>query len=220
MVFRLLLVLFAACAGGSTPPDEGAILARDMEFQGRTLHLLEAGPADGAPVLLLHGAAFHSGTWRELGTIDALAANGLRVVALDLPGYGASAGGDDVDAATFLAELLPALGLDRPVVVSPSMSGAFSLPLVADRPELVRGFVPVASAAIDAYLPRLRDNPVPALVVWGDADRIFPVARAAELAAGFTDARVVVLAGARHPAYLDDPETFHAELRAFVNGLD
>ena len=33
-----------------------------MEFQGKPLFRMTAGPADGRPVLLLHGAAFDSET--------------------------------------------------------------------------------------------------------------------------------------------------------------
>ena len=37
-------------------------------------------------VVLLHGAAFKSETWLNLGTINILAAMGHHVIALDLPG--------------------------------------------------------------------------------------------------------------------------------------
>ena len=37
-------------------------------------------------VLLLHGAAFSSATWRDLHTLQLLAASGHRAVAIDVPG--------------------------------------------------------------------------------------------------------------------------------------
>lgn len=120
------------------------------------------------------------------------------------------------DPGSFLAALLPALGLERPVVVSPSMSGSFSFPLVAAHPERLAGFVPVAPVRAPEYAKRIQESPLPALIVWGERDRLMPPSQAERLAASFRDAKVLILPGARHPAYLDQPETFHAELVAFV----
>lgn len=37
-------------------------------------------------IVLLHGQAFTSKTWEELGTLSLLATNGYQALALDLPG--------------------------------------------------------------------------------------------------------------------------------------
>lgn len=37
-------------------------------------------------MVLLHGQAFTSKTWEELGTLSLLASNGYQALALDLPG--------------------------------------------------------------------------------------------------------------------------------------
>src|SRR5262245_58643410 len=80
-----ILLAFAASAA------QGAeVRSRNGEVAKMKLHWLEAGPADGRTVLLLHGQRFHSGTWQQLGTLDRLAAAGFHAVALDLPGFGAS----------------------------------------------------------------------------------------------------------------------------------
>jgi abhydrolase domain-containing protein 14 len=200
---------------GSTAVQPAVMLVRDMLFHGKALHLREAGPADGRPVLLLHGQAFHSGTWEELGTLTFLAERGLRVVAVDVPGFGASAPAE-VDRDTFLEDLIPALGLERPMIVAPSMGGVFAFPYVAKHAEHVAGFVAVAPAGSADWAPRLGASDVPALIVWGTADEVFPVSGAEELAAAFQDARLLLLDGARHPAYLDRPEEFHAALAEFV----
>ena len=201
------------------PAAEGEpVTESDLDIGGNPLHLRTAGPMNGAPVLLLHGASFDSGTWEELGTLQKLADAGYRAVAIDLPGFGKS---KTLRAApnTFLAELLPKLEIGRPVVVSPSMSGRFSFPLLAVHPESVSGFVPVAPVGALQFARRNQDHPVPALVVWGERDQNFPPSQAKLLADAFRDAVVAILPGARHPAYLDQPDAFHEVLLEFLAGL-
>ena len=63
-----------------------------LRCQGVDLHHVVARPASPAAgavtFLLLHGAAFSSETWRELGTLQTLAALGYTAVAVDMPGPG------------------------------------------------------------------------------------------------------------------------------------
>ena len=170
----------------------------------------------GRSVLLLHGAKFDSETWRTLGTIDRLAQAGYRVIALDLPGFGRSEAWS-FDRTHFLEQLLPRLDIGKPVVVAPSMSGSVTFPVLAGRPELVSGFVGVAPAGSAA---QLQGSPVPALIVWGSKDAVFPVSRAETLAARFERATVVILEDARHPCYLDQPDRFHDAVLQFLAGLE
>jgi len=130
-------------AGGTAEDTALAVRSQRGQVGALTLHWLETGPADGLPVLLLHGARFHSGTWQELGTLARLAKAGIHAVALDLPGYGQSPA-PPPGASLDLAEFIAAQKLDRPVVLSPSMSGHFSLPLVTAHPDQVSAFVAVA----------------------------------------------------------------------------
>lgn len=211
-----------AAAAGPSPddattadPPAGSPAMQDttLTVQDTPVRLVSAGPEDGAPVLLLHGAAFSAETWIELGTLDALAAEGLRALAVDLPGFGRTpAGAADID--TFLAVLLDALGGPPPVLVTPSMSGRFALPLLRAAPERLAGWVPVAPAAIPGHEAELPAE-LPALIVWGTADTVFPVSGAATLAAALPGSRQLILDGARHPAYLDEPQAFHDALIAF-----
>ena len=54
----------------------------------------ESGPSSGLYVLLLHGAAFSSQNWVDIGTLSVLAAMGHKAVAVDIPGE--SAGSNQV----------------------------------------------------------------------------------------------------------------------------
>lgn len=190
----------------------------DLLLENKKVHYLEAGDPTRVHVLLLHGARFSSETWRELGTLDRLAAAGFHVVALDLPGYGRSES-SPIGREAFLGEAMTALGLEEAVVVSPSMSGQFSFPLLVRAPERFAGFVPVAPAGIEHYLRALRQVRVPTLILWGEKDDVIPLARSDELAAALADSRRVILPGAGHACYLDEPDAFHAELLGFLKSV-
>jgi len=212
---RLAVIVFGLLGGVGA---SGEIAEGELVLSGKKLHYLEAGERGGTTVLLLHGARFSSDTWRKLGTIDKLTGAGYYVVALDLPGFGRSQS-VDIDRNELLVTIMDALAIDKAVVVSPSMSGAFSFPLVIRATDRVLGFVPVAPGGIDANVKALRNVSVPTLVVWGENDRIIPLEKSVVLTAAITDSRRVVLRGASHPCYLDSPDEFHRELIAFTESL-
>jgi len=197
--------------GGAAAVEEAVV-----ELDGHALHVLRSGPASGRAVLLLHGAKFDAETWKSLGTLAVLAEAGYRAVALDLPGFGRSEAWR-FDRADFLERLLPALDVGKPVVVAPSMSGSVAFPLLQRKPALVSGFIGVAPAGAARFAASVDASPVPALVVWGDRDAVFPVSLAEPLAASFERGAVAILAGARHPCYLDDPDGFHRAVLKFLD---
>ena len=56
----------------------------------------------------------------------------IRVIAIDLPGYGKTGGGlDGQKRGEYLGSVISSLSPDsRPVLVSPSMSGSFAVPML------------------------------------------------------------------------------------------
>ncbi len=210
----LLLLCLGATAGRAADPAP-AIEDTDITFQGSRVHLLSAGPSDGPPVLLLHGGRFSSDNWRQLGTLETLAAAGYRAIAVDLPGFGGSRS-SRVPTKDFLASLLPLLSGEPVVVVSPSMSGAFSLPLVAHRPRLVAGLVALAPDGIEDSLRELANNPTPILALWGEADTVIPVALGRKLVARLPNASLELVPKGEHSWYFAQPERFHRALLAFL----
>jgi pimeloyl-ACP methyl ester carboxylesterase len=107
----------------------------------------------GAPVVLLHGSgagASAFATWRQ--TIPALA-DGHRVLAPDLLGFGATERPPDLacDLSRWLDHLvgfLDAVGVRRAPLVGNSLGGALAVGLAARRPERVDRLVLVSSAGL------------------------------------------------------------------------
>lgn len=192
--------------------------SRFVELAGAKVHYLFAGPEQGPPVVLLHGASFSSATWRQIGTIQALADAGYRVYAIDLPGFGESEA-CHAGAETWLKGLLDTLALSTPVVVSPSLSGQYALPLVTSEPERIKALVAVAPVAIMHYreqLPRIR---APVLAVWGEHDRLIPQEQADLLVEASPQGRKTIIAGGSHAPYMSDPAAWHVALFKFLNEL-
>ena len=65
------------------------------------------------------------------------------------------------------------------------------------------------------WLHRLR---LPTLVVWGAADRIFPVAQADAFVAAIPGARRVIIPDAGHLPHVEQPAAFAAAVTAFIEG--
>ena len=195
---------------------EPTIASQYVTVRQIRIHYLEAGDSGRPAVLLLHGASFSAQTWQDLGTLSLLAEQGYRAVAVDLPGFGQSEPGKPDQPEVFLAEIMEQLTLDRPVLVSPSMSGGYSLPLVARHPEKLRGFVAVAPVSVARYEPELAGNQLPTLALWGSDDRIVPLEQAERLVRAMPNARLVVLENAGHACYLQATAEFHRHLTQFV----
>jgi pimeloyl-ACP methyl ester carboxylesterase len=94
-----------------------------------------AGPADGAPVILLHGGGQTRGAWG--GALAEGARRGFRMISADLRGHGESgwSPGADYSMAAHAADILAiARGLGRPpFLVGASLGGMASLSYAALR---------------------------------------------------------------------------------------
>lgn len=90
---------------------------------GGEVHVLEEGPEDGAPVVLLHGVTLRASVWHHQFVLSPPA----RVFAVDLRDHGESRSGDEgpsIEAnATDLALLLQHFDLTAAVVIGHSMGG-------------------------------------------------------------------------------------------------
>jgi len=107
----------------------------------------EKGPAGGVPVVLFHGTAAWSELWRH--TIDALAAAGFRVIALDLPPFGFSDRPGSYtrrDQAARVNDVLDQLKADPAIIVGHSFGAGAATELVMRYPDQARALVLVDAA--------------------------------------------------------------------------
>ena len=119
------------------PSTEGLLgKSRFVQANGLRHHLLEYGPKDATPVLILPGIPSPAPTWefvaREL-------ADDYRVFTADIRGRGLSdnppSGYTLPDYAADAAGVIEALGLDRPIVLGHSMGARIATALGALHPD-------------------------------------------------------------------------------------
>ncbi|MEV6395648.1 alpha/beta hydrolase [Streptomyces sp. NPDC051907] len=100
-----------------------------LTVNGTSIRYDDQGPADGTPVVLVHGHPFDRSMWAP--QTAALTAAGYRVIAADLRGYGESAVVPGVtefaDFARDTAAVLDRVGVERAVVGGLSMGGQIAM---------------------------------------------------------------------------------------------
>lgn len=196
------------------------VVSKSISIQSHNVHYLESGTHCTRTVLLLHGASFKAETWRQIGTLDILTKEGYHAVAVDLPGFGDSSGNLEgmgvKERKQWMSELLTALEIERPAVVVPSMSGRIALPWLIGDSDTASGLVAVAPVTIPEHAKNLKKIGVPVLAIWGERDALVPEEHADELVAAVADGEKVIIRGAGHAAYMNDPGAFHFELLNFL----
>ncbi len=124
------------------PPPIAGVRRSFVEARGVRFHVTESGPADGRPVLALHGWPQHHWAYRDL---LADPPPGLRIIAPDLPGYGWSGPAPHEwakeDVASDVLALLDALGLDRVLLVAHDWGGYIGYLMVLRAPERFDGYL-------------------------------------------------------------------------------
>jgi pimeloyl-ACP methyl ester carboxylesterase len=159
MLIVPLIVITAILALGAAITELGVArlerahrpAGRFVPVAGGRLHVVDlapASPADGLPVVLLHGA---SGNLEdERITLGRALAARRRVILIDRPGHGFSdRPGGKADAsparqAALVAQALAAMGIDRMIVLGHSWAGAVATALALDFPERVAGLLLLA----------------------------------------------------------------------------
>lgn len=176
----------------------------------------------GQSILLLHGKSFKSETWQKLGTMHLMAGIGHDVTAVDLPGYGETVDSYHGDQSKFILSIIQSelLSGNHPVLISPSMSGEYSVQFVGEHSDLLSGYVPVAPVATSSVSQDILQNlKVPTLIVYGENDTTPMAKQAPHNLRIMPNSQEVPLKSAGHAAYLDQPDVFHKLLYNFMELL-
>jgi haloalkane dehalogenase len=129
------------------------------------LHYVDEGPADGTPILLLHGEPSWSYLYRTM--IPVITAAGMRALAPDLVGFGRSDKPARREDYTYqrhvdwTRSLLDALDVAPLTLVAQDWGGLIGLRLVADRPDRFARVV-----AANTFLPTGDRDPGDAFRAW------------------------------------------------------
>ncbi|HEX5618149.1 MAG TPA: alpha/beta hydrolase [Solirubrobacteraceae bacterium] len=146
---------YADADDGSWLEIDWPSLSRDIEIDGRMVHVVDTG-GSGPPLLFLHGLG---GVWQNwLLNISAFK-DTHRCVAFDLPGFGESEMPRDEISMTGFAKTADAvcgkLGIDCPVVIGNSMGGFVGAELALKFPTRVDKLVLVSAAGLSTeYVKR------------------------------------------------------------------
>lgn len=143
--------------------------------EGQRLAYVDEGPRDGQPVVLLHGMPTSSWLYRHI--IPGLAAQGLRVIAPDMLGFGASDKPADASAYAFdaqaerLVRLMQSLGIARWTQVVHDLGGPWTWELADRHPETLKGLVVMNTTAYrEGFHPpamiRMAGGPMGRFMAW------------------------------------------------------
>lgn len=181
-------------------------------------------------VILFHGNAFSLDSWKKTKTLQDLSSKGYRVFAIDLPaGKGSMSDklspkvlkNDPNRMLNVLDKLFIALDVGAPfVIVGPSMGGGFALAYAISRPKNVSALVLVSPSVYrigEEEKSKLSSLDLPILLIWGERDRVFPLEEYGRpLKEKLPNAKLLVVKGAGHGAYLDKPNEFNKLLLDFI----
>jgi pimeloyl-ACP methyl ester carboxylesterase len=104
--------------------------------------------------------------------------------------------------------------LRRPGAIAPDLAARWARPWT--RARVARSFDLLAPWRVGAVRRRLAALRVPALVVWGDRDGVFPPSNAQPIVAALPGAELVIVPGAGHWSMLDAPDEVRAHVAAFL----
>lgn len=163
-VFSILLMasFLTGCTSARFYHDAPPLAFEDVDYgysmTSGTIHGVHMAWHDsggeGPVLLLVHGLASNAGFWRY--NVDALTASGVRVIVVDLPGYGKSGKSSLLPYgmrfyATTLEALLAYLAVDRATVAGHSMGSQIAMTMVLQGSSRVQRLLLLSPAGIERF---------------------------------------------------------------------
>jgi haloalkane dehalogenase len=177
------------------------------------MHFLDEGPADGPPIVLLHGEPTWSYLYRTM--IPPLTEAGNRVLAPDLIGFGRSDKPSRIEDYTYLRHVewvtswFELLNLKDVTLLVQDWGSLIGLRIAAEQGDRIARLV-----VANGFLPTARQRTPPAFHVWRAFARYSPVLPAGRLVAVGTVRRIPAKVRAGYDAPFPD-KTYQAGARAF-----
>ena len=122
---------------------------RFATVDGKTARYLEEGA--GVPAILLHGSSLGSSADVFRRNLPALAAGGVRAIAVDLPGFGKSDPAEDLSGAVrnaFILKFMDALGLKKAALIGHSSSGGPAASIALKNPDRVSHVIVLGTGSL------------------------------------------------------------------------
>ncbi len=155
IVKKLLWLCILGVAVGCSPTVQAPIEeeapapaseSRDKSFDSDGVQIRYAEQGEGDPLILIHGFAMSHDRWEAAGILDAFAARGYRVLAIDARGHGGSGKPHDPIAygeqiSLDVVRLIEHLGLEQAYVAGHSMGAIVTNKVRSLAPEKVRAAV-------------------------------------------------------------------------------
>ena len=139
--------------------------SRSVKTASGTIHFHEAGPADGHPVILLHGSGPGATGWSNFNGQLRTLGDTYRVIAPDMPGWG------DSDPVRYeernhhqaALDFMDELGIERATFVGNSMGGATSIQVASRNPDRVAQLITLGAGSPGVKLFGAGDGPTEGL---------------------------------------------------------
>jgi len=126
-----------------------AVRDRFVTVDGLNIRYLEDGT--GVPAILLHGSSLGSSADVFRRNLPALAAGGVRAIAVDLPGFGKSDPVADLSGTArnaFTLRFMDVLGLTRAALIGHSSSGGPAVSIALKHPERVSHVIVLGTGSL------------------------------------------------------------------------
>lgn len=185
----------------------------------------EKAGSKNVDVILLHGAAFTSLTWKQIDTLQELQSAGYRAIAVDLPGSGESPSGtiNPKESAIFVQSIFKAFGVKKAVLISPSMSGRYAVPYVFNdvmaKYGTLKAWIPVAPVSVrDHREAEYAELNLKTFIVYGEKDSSGR-AQSLQYLAKIPNSDIWGMIDGDHPCYMTNPKAWNEHVLKFLKSV-